>query len=843
MNKKGDSEHEEDYTESDDEGADGYRKGGYHVVTVGEIYNQRYQVIAKLGWGHFSTVWLCQDLHLHRLVAMKVQKSAPHYTEAAYDEIELLAEASKRQGHREWEATQTGPHSTLFPYKPFCGVVQLVDYFEHYGPNGKHVCMVFETMGPNLLALIKKYNFKGVPLDLVRKVSAHVLIGLDYLHRICGIIQTDLKPENVLVGCPKGVPVNKHGVPLVALPADMRGTPPHLWRKEQVTAAKSQQEPAQGAKGEKQKKWKKKKEKVQKAMKASKEVEEAEGEAEPVPAYAGQDLASVGDGGMDAAGVPKAGAPLSAQESQGRTLIEDRERDEEGVSQPLTDEPSALSDEDSEAADNERRHGGKTARYSWGQTEDEVHIFVQCPSDTKSKHVTFTQALSKEGTRVRLAVSTIDDTWILDGDSFAQVSPEDCTYTIEDAGEAREVHAVLVKKVKTPAKSQYWPRVLQEESKAEPAAIAESVPAVSESPVAITEMPPSGQSTLDAMGPIPTATAAAKQQQSSRHPPYMRPYLKPSRSDPTLLSSYGDDLTMMLTRMPYHHMQAMAGAQVAQLGAAYSPAAQQKPAAGQRAAAAAPGAEATAERPQLMLQTGQPLTQELIDEVMNLDIFSWEGANFKIVDLGNACWVERHFSDEIQTRQYRSPEVVIGSGYDTSTDIWSLACMIFELITGDYLFDPKGSDEYPRDEDHLALCVELLGPMPEKMIKRGRSSKTYFNPRGELRHIKSLRYWGMEDVLQQKYHIHPIEARNLASFLLPMLCFEPAERSSAHQLLSHPWLRGLPSPEVNDLFHPKAGLGLSGWADPHHPERQGEDVEKIVQGSRDSRAGRALEVA
>jgi len=54
------------------------------------MYNGRYKVIAKLGWGHFSTVWLCQDLNYQRFVAMKVQKSAPHYTEAAYDEIELL---------------------------------------------------------------------------------------------------------------------------------------------------------------------------------------------------------------------------------------------------------------------------------------------------------------------------------------------------------------------------------------------------------------------------------------------------------------------------------------------------------------------------------------------------------------------------------------------------------------------------------------------------------------------------------------------------------------------------------------------------------------------------------
>merc|ERR1712192_139886 len=117
--------------------------------------------------------------------------------------------------YQEWQATQMGSARDIFPTVPFTGVVQLYDYFEHHGQNGKHVCMVFETMGPNVLALIKQYNFKGIPLEIVRKVAAHTLIGLDYLHRICGIIHTDLKPENVLVACPKGVPINKHGIPLV----------------------------------------------------------------------------------------------------------------------------------------------------------------------------------------------------------------------------------------------------------------------------------------------------------------------------------------------------------------------------------------------------------------------------------------------------------------------------------------------------------------------------------------------------------------------------------------------------------------------------------------------------
>lgn len=124
--------------------------------------------------------------------------------------------------------------------------------------------------------------------------------------------------------------------------------------------------------------------------------------------------------------------------------------------------------------------------------------------------------------------------------------------------------------------------------------------------------------------------------------------------------------------------------------------------------------------------------------------------------------------------------------------------MIFELVTGDYLFDPKASEEYPRDEDHLALFAELLGPMPHKLITRGRRSPTYFNRRGELRHIKSLRYWGIADVLQQKYHMHALEARNFASFLQPMLKLQPEERTTAQKALEHPWLLGLPAPEVQE---------------------------------------------
>lgn len=80
-----------------------------------------------------------------------------------------------------------------------CHCIQLLNSFVHFGPNGKHFVMVFEILGVNLLEIIKRYNYRGIPLPLVRIISRQVLLGLDYLHRVCHIIHTDLKPENVLL--------------------------------------------------------------------------------------------------------------------------------------------------------------------------------------------------------------------------------------------------------------------------------------------------------------------------------------------------------------------------------------------------------------------------------------------------------------------------------------------------------------------------------------------------------------------------------------------------------------------------------------------------------------------
>ncbi|XP_073456436.1 SRSF protein kinase 3 isoform X3 [Aquarana catesbeiana] len=162
--------------------------------------------------------------------------------------------------------------------------------------------------------------------------------------------------------------------------------------------------------------------------------------------------------------------------------------------------------------------------------------------------------------------------------------------------------------------------------------------------------------------------------------------------------------------------------------------------------------------------------------------------SIKIADLGNACWVHKHFTDDIQTRQYRALEVLIGAGYGPPADIWSTACMAFELATGDYLFEPHSGEDYTRDEDHIAHIIELLGDIPPYFALLGRYSREYFTRRGELRHIHNLKHWGLFDVLVEKYEWSLEEATQFSDFLLPMLEFIPEKRATAAQCLQHPWL-------------------------------------------------------
>ncbi|KAK0465261.1 kinase-like domain-containing protein [Desarmillaria tabescens] len=177
---------EEPFCKDEESPAD-YNAGGYLPVKLSDSFkNNRYKVVRKLGWGHFSTVWLVKDTHLHRHSALKVVKSAGRYAETARDEIKLLSRVAS--------------FSPAHPGRQH--IVSFLDSFTHQGPEASHICIVFEPLGENLLALIERNKKHGVPRALVKVIAKQTLLGLQYLHDECDLVHTDIKPENILISIP-----------------------------------------------------------------------------------------------------------------------------------------------------------------------------------------------------------------------------------------------------------------------------------------------------------------------------------------------------------------------------------------------------------------------------------------------------------------------------------------------------------------------------------------------------------------------------------------------------------------------------------------------------------------
>ncbi|XP_058641698.1 SRSF protein kinase 1a isoform X2 [Onychostoma macrolepis] len=594
-------EPDEEILGSDDEEQEDpndYCKGGYHHVKIGDLFNGKYHVIRKLGWGHFSTVWLSWDIQGKRFVAMKVVKSAEHYTETALDEIKLLR-----------SVRNTDPDD---PNREM--VVQLLDDFKISGVNGTHVCMVFEVLGHHLLKWIIKSNYQGLPLPCVKSIIRQVLQGLDYLHTKCQIIHTDIKPENILMS------VDELYIRRLAAEAtewQKAGAPPPSGSA--VSTAPAPKLAPKMSKNKKKKLKKKQKRQAELLEKCIMDLEEME----------------IG--------------PEGREEEE-----DDPESPKSPSCAPLRQ--ASLQDIASEDAIMETRE----------RLTSDASLELNCNGCIHS----------------------------------SQTQPEE-----DDQVDQR--HGQLLQKG----------QLLQEDhhnANTGPEDTAQSMYEYCNG----AESPDLDQACYS------NGTSGREQPEEGELP------------------SREQDQQKTRTRAREQNKDKLKNDK---------------------------------------LSSGSLL-------VNPLEPFNADKIKVKIADLGNACWVHKHFTEDIQTRQYRSLEVLLGSGYSTPADIWSTACMAFELATGDYLFEPHSGEDYSRDEDHLALIIELLGYIPRHYALSGKFSQEYFSCKGDLKHITKLKPWGLLDVLMDKYEWPREEAETFTDFLIPMLELLPEKRATAADCLRHPWL-------------------------------------------------------
>lgn len=600
--------------------AEDQRRGGYHPAKVGETFKSgRYRALCRLGSGHFSTVWLCFDAAKPReastngnanggssktpaanpkgkVVALKIQKSAPGYTDAAHDEIRILQSIDK------------AANGISTP------VVRLLDNFEHIGPNGKHVCLVFDVMGGSLLHLIKRFNFNGIPIDLVRRISRDLLVGLDFLHTRARVIHTDLKPENILMCIP----------PAAIRELDIQGA---AFNRELLN-----------------RKW------------------INQGGARRNNASTNGNGNSINNNNNTGNGTGTGGSSFDGTENDS-----------------MNDSENALGSK----GQRKRRRRKLRAKLALeaveggeggGNHKSSIVPIPQVPlpapggaSATKNDKSN-SETTSRENARSTDRITPGGNGDNNNNNADDKEEEEDGDWDIgEDANDADDN---LESKEKARKETTPETNVLDVDAARDPRSLAPRRP----------------------MGRAGTA--------------------------PNYHQAHGDFN---------------------------------------------------------------------LKGVLNVDsVFA--GGRVAIVDLGNACWVDHQFTGDIQTRQYRSPEVIMGASYNTAADMFSVACLVFELLTGEYLFDPHTGQEYDRDEDHLAQMMELLGPMPRFLTTRGRYARDLFNRNGQLRNVPCLRNYDLNLVLMERFEYPREEAEEIAAFLIPMLNFDPQKRATAKECLRSPFL-------------------------------------------------------
>ena len=161
------------------------------------------------------------------------------------------------------------------------------------------------------------------------------------------------------------------------------------------------------------------------------------------------------------------------------------------------------------------------------------------------------------------------------------------------------------------------------------------------------------------------------------------------------------------------------------------------------------------------------------------------------------------FISSKQKEQYLSPEIIFGLDYDETIDIWALACIIFELATGDSLFKVKRDANFSLNENHILKFIEVLGYIPKQIIMKMKNPKIYFDMLEKFNKFKTIKKTSIKNILIEKYNFKSNEAQALHDFLTKMLEYFPDKRPSARNLLSHQWLN---MPQNFDYFDNKENI-------------------------------------
>ncbi|KAJ6249150.1 hypothetical protein M0813_01750 [Anaeramoeba flamelloides] len=833
------------YSSEEEEQKD-YKLGGYHPVRIGEIFNRRYKALCKIGWGIFSTVWLVQDLKEGIFSALKIVKSSRNYSQAAKDEIKILKKIAKED-----------PDGNS-------NVVRLLDQFQHKGPNGNHWCMVFELLDEkNLYSYMKRYDYKGLPIEIVKELTRQTLVGLDHLHRKCEIIHTDIKPENIMLYKKIGNLserirriIEKTGLNVeeyirlnqkkITMKRGLKQKSFTKYRKNRLLASKSKtsQQQNKTKKGRHQKR-KKKGENIAKRTDFKKKnnylkkksINQNHGNIKRgfkkfenknigslktqfqknKPFAFGTNKIEKGDPLFDMSHNQKENSKSSKQSQKNKfqSKIKSQQKPKSKINQNQTLKQQQTIKK-KKKIQNPKQKGNfhtnqknkyfsrpkikqkqkqkqkqQTNKMNKDQINEESENgkeFLDCDGLEEVKIIKVINKINiiyKKKKKSPRIVNSIQDFSNFDPNeklkmellqNFTPPDEKQC-FVPQNQTQIKKINEIfqtndyqenkkttpriknLIQNIETNLKNDKKLTILSKNNSFSPnlnflrwKSNEENIKTKKNNAISYSN----DTANID--------NSDGNDNDNDHHHHHHHHHNNKKKIHHNLINGQQQQITKKKTNLQHNkkipNFNKKKNFNVDK---------------NSFKATKTTKSSSTIKKQQIKRQSDGNEQNQII--------------KCKIVDLGNACWFEKHYTSDIQTRQYRSPEVILGHEYDSSADIWSLGCMIFELLTGDVLFSPKGGGNYSKDEDHLALIMEYLGRIPRSILISGKYSSELVDWKGDLKHLKNLEFWPLESLLVEKYNFSKKDAKEISDFLKPMFEYHLDKRSTAHQSLQHDWLK------------------------------------------------------
>uniref|UniRef100_A0A1A8QN79 dual-specificity kinase n=1 Tax=Nothobranchius rachovii TaxID=451742 RepID=A0A1A8QN79_9TELE len=156
--------------------------------------------------------------------------------------------------------------------------------------------------------------------------------------------------------------------------------------------------------------------------------------------------------------------------------------------------------------------------------------------------------------------------------------------------------------------------------------------------------------------------------------------------------------------------------------------------------------------------------------------------NIKVVDFGSSCYETQRVYTYIQSRFYRSPEVILGHPYSMAIDMWSLGCILAELYTGYPLFPGESEVE------QIACIMEVLGMPPNDFVQSASRRKLFFDSKGNPRNITNSK--GKKRKPSSVELSAALKNNDLLflDFIQRCLSWDPTKRMTPDEGLQHQWI-------------------------------------------------------